>query len=258
LEPDRRFCGLAESYGQFRPDYPASALDWIIAYGQLTPGSLLIDLGAGTGIASRAFAARGFRVIGIEPNEEMRAQASCRPGATAIDYRSGSAESTGLPSEIADLVLAAQAFHWFNPGKALEEAYRILKDRGSIALMWNERDEEDPFTAAYGDVIRLFPGAKDIESQRQQAGYRLLEDTRFCEARRQELEHFQLASLEELIGRTFSASYAPREPLMAKRARADLRQLFATHEKDGCVVIRYRTSVYIARRSKLACPCGGW
>jgi SAM-dependent methyltransferase len=92
LHPEQRFCGLAESYGRYRPDYPASALDCIITYGRLTPDSLMIDLGAGTGIASRAFAARGLRVIGIEPNEEMRAQALFQGGTDAIDYRTGSAE----------------------------------------------------------------------------------------------------------------------------------------------------------------------
>jgi SAM-dependent methyltransferase len=239
---------LAESYGRFRPDYPDSALDWIIAYGQLTPGSLIVDLGAGTGIASRAFASRGFRVIGIEPNEEMRAQALCRPGGQAVNYQGGSAEATRLPSEIADLVLAAQAFHWFKPEQALEEAYRILKERGCIALLWNERDEKDPFTALYGDVIRSFPHARDVESGRQQAGNRLFESTRFRDARRNEFEHCQNVALNELIGRAFSASYAPRDPVLAERAQDDLRQLFRAQEKDGCVVIRYRTSVYVARR----------
>ena len=248
MEPEQRFCGLAESYGRFRPDYPACALDWIIAYGQLTAGSLMIDLGAGTGIASRAFAARGLRVIGIEPNDEMRARALQQGGPEAIDYRQGSAEATGLPAEIADLVLAAQAFHWFKPDRALAEAYRVLKERGCLALLWNERDLEDPFTSAYGDLVRAFPDAREVESVRQEAGHHLLESTRFREARRQEFEHFQLASLEELIGRTFSASYAPRDPVVVEKAGDDLRQLFRTHEREGCVVIRYRTSVYIARR----------
>jgi SAM-dependent methyltransferase len=180
----------------------------------------------------------------------------CQAGPLAIDYRDGSAEDTGLPSEIADLVLAAQAFHWFKPEPALAEAHRILKERGCIALLWNERDEKDPFTAACGGIIRLFPGAHSVESHRQEAGKRLLEDARFREARRQDFEHIQVVNLEELIGRTFSASYAPRDPDLAARAQADLQQLFRTHEKDGCVVICYRTSVYIARRSKLACARG--
>jgi SAM-dependent methyltransferase len=248
LDPDKRFCGLAEAYGRFRPDYPASALDWIMAYGQLTPGSLTIDLGAGTGIASRAFAARGLRVIGIEPNEEMLARALSDLGVGAIEYRHGTAEATGLPSEIADLVVAAQAFHWFKPEAALAEAYRILKERGCIALLWNERDEADTFTAAYGHVIRSFPDAKGVELDRQEAGNRLLASTRFREACKQEFEHGQIVTLQELIGRTFSASYAPRDPILVKNARADLGDLFSRHEKDGCVVIRYRTSLYIGLR----------
>jgi ubiquinone/menaquinone biosynthesis C-methylase UbiE len=239
---------LAEQYGRFRPDYPASAFDWIVTYGQLGPGSLIIDLGAGTGIASRAFASRGFRVVGIEPNEEMRNRALRQPGADGLEYRDGTAEATGLPGESADLVVAAQAFHWFQADVALEEAYRILKDRGCMALMWNERDDRDAFTAAYGDLIRSFPDARNVESGRQQAGLRLLASKLFRQGQRNEFEHSQVADLDELIGRTFSASYAPRDPVLAERARKDLRLLFARHQQDGRIVIRYLTSVYMARR----------
>jgi ubiquinone/menaquinone biosynthesis C-methylase UbiE len=248
LDPTARFGELAESYRRFRPDYPARALDWIVAYAQLEPGSVIIDLGAGTGIASRAFAARGFRVIGIEPNDEMRSQALCQAGEAAIEYRGGTAEATGLSGEIADLVLAAQAFHWFVPELALEEAHRVMKYRGCIALLWNERDDRYPFTAAYGNVIRSFPDAKGVESDRQKAGQRLLASTRFRDTRRDEFEHSQVVDLEELIGRTFSASYAPRDPVLAEMAGTDLRRLFAAYQQDGRVIIRYRTSVYIARR----------
>ena len=155
--PAERFSGLADLYSRHRPTYPAAALDLIQARCGLGPGALLVDVGCGTGISTRLFAARGARVIGIEPNDDMRARAEAAPapaGAPAPEYRKGTAEATGLPDGCAAAVLAAQAFHWFDAPAALREFRRILRPGGHVALVWNERDESDACTAAYGAVVR--------------------------------------------------------------------------------------------------------
>src|SRR5439155_17024812 len=123
-----RFTGLADVYAQCRPDYPAAAIDFILAHRSLKPGATLVDVGCGTGISSRLFAARGLRVIGIDPNADMRRRAEAEPtppGAPAPIYRDGRGEATGLSDASANAVLAAQAFHWFDAEAALREAYRI-------------------------------------------------------------------------------------------------------------------------------------
>src|SRR5262249_15439983 len=108
------------------------------------------------GISTRLFAPLVGKIIGIEPNDEMRAAAEARlsrAAARRIVYRKAQAENTGLPGAIADGVMAAQAFHWFVPEPALREFHRILKpDRWAI-LMWNERDDRDPFTCVYSGLI---------------------------------------------------------------------------------------------------------
>src|SRR5262245_18052701 len=116
--PTNRFTGLAALYAQCRPGYPAAALDFISARCELDRDALLIDVGCGTGISTRLFAKRGVPVIGIEPNADMRARAEAEPmppGLPAPRYREGRAEATNLPDSIANAVLAAQAFHWFEP-----------------------------------------------------------------------------------------------------------------------------------------------
>src|SRR5271156_54890 len=76
LNPTGRFTGLAETYAKFRPSYPAHGIDFIMARCGLGQRSLLVDVGCGTGIASRLFVARGINVVGIEPNTEMRCAAA--------------------------------------------------------------------------------------------------------------------------------------------------------------------------------------
>ncbi len=250
LDPTGRFTGLAEKYARCRPGYPEAAIAFLLTRCGLDPGSRLIDVGSGTGISSRLFAARGVAVIGIEPNEEMRRQAAAEPpvGGPPPDYRPGTAEATGLPDAVADAVLAAQAFHWFQPDLALREFHRILRPGGWVALVWNERDPSDPFTAAYGAVVGGTPEARAIEGPRATAGQVLLTSDWFEAAERTVFSNEQGVDLEGLLGRAFSASYAPREPAAAEAFAAALADVFARFERGGRVVLRYETAVYSARR----------
>jgi SAM-dependent methyltransferase len=250
--PTERFSGLSDLYSRHRPTYPAAALDLIQARCGLGPGALLVDVGCGTGISTRLFAARGARVIGIEPNDDMRARAEAVPapdGGPAPEYRQGTAEATGLPDACAAAaVLAAQAFHWFDAPAALREFRRILRPGGHVALVWNERDESDACTAAYGAVVRTGTDAAAVEVNRGRAGEALLHSPLFEAGECTTFRNEQELDEEGLLGRAFSASYAPREPAEVTAFTQRLREVFAAHQRDGGVVLRYVTSVYLARR----------
>jgi len=251
LNPTSRFTGLADVYARCRPDYPGAALDAVVAYAGLTGSSLLVDVGSGTGISARLFAQRGIPVLGLEPNAEMRARAEAEavpPDCPRPQYRDGKAEATGLPDGSATAVLAAQAFHWFDADTALREFFRILIPLGTIALLWNERDERDPFTAAFGVIMRTGPNAATLESTRGIAGEPLLTCPLFRDAERRRFDHEQLLDEEGMLGRAFSASYAPREPEAVERFGRALRDAFATFEHEERVRLRYTTTLYLARR----------
>jgi SAM-dependent methyltransferase len=213
----------------------------------------LIDVGCGTGISTRLFAGRGLRVIGVEPNGEMRAQAEAAPappGAPAPTYCDGRAEDTGLPDATADAVLAAQAFHWFAADAALREFHRLLRPGGWVVLLWNERDAADPCTAAYGAVVGGTPEAAAVEGPRGRAGEVLLTSPLFEDARRTAFANEQWLDEAGLVGRALSASYAPREPERVERFTAELRAVFARFQRDSRVRLLYETSVYTARRGR--------
>jgi SAM-dependent methyltransferase len=255
LNPTGRFTGLAGTYARFRPSYPAHGIDFIMARCGLGKQSLLVDVGCGTGIASRLFAARGINVVGIEPNTEMRCAAAAEePDADSdrlnVTYRQGRAEATGLDAAVADAVLSAQAFHWFEPVATLAEFHRILKPDGWAILMWNERDEQDPMTADYGAVIRTATDSAAIEGRRQtRSGDSLRTCPLFRQAEQVTFHNHQVLDEEGLLGRAFSVSYAPRAANDRQEWADRLKTVFHHHQRDATVVLRYRTSISLARRS---------
>jgi ubiquinone/menaquinone biosynthesis C-methylase UbiE len=229
------FSGLADTYAQHRPDYPAAAFETMAA--GLTPPVRAADIGCGTGISSRALAATGARVIGIDPNADMlrQAQAESRSIEPAIIYRAGSAEDAGLSGDSVDLVLCAQAFHWFDADKALAEFHRILVPNGRLALLWNVRQDDDAFTQGYSEVARCAQddARKHGRVTRKQRSHRPDGTGHFTNVRMLEFDSPQRLDLDGLLGRARSASYFPREGRLKEELERTLRALFDAHQRDG-------------------------
>ncbi len=153
----RGFDAWAGDYDRYRPTYPDELFDVIAQRLPIPRQPQVVDLGAGTGRASLAMAERGWRVTAVEPGKPMLDQLRGRAAnqGLLISTVQATAEETGLDLASADLVTAAQAFHWFDKDRALGEAARILKPSGGLALFWNVRDaERSPFLADYGELLR--------------------------------------------------------------------------------------------------------
>jgi SAM-dependent methyltransferase len=130
-----RFSGFAARYDECRPAPPAAFADVLTRYAKVDRPALVVDLGCGTGLSTRLWAGRADRVVGIEPNDEMRAVARSRTDAPEITYRAGHGAETGQADAGADIVTVSQALHWMEPRSTLAEAARILRPGGVFAAI---------------------------------------------------------------------------------------------------------------------------
>jgi SAM-dependent methyltransferase len=145
--PYTAFAEVAGAYERGRPGYPEEAVRWMVGDRPLA----VVDLGAGTGKLTRVLVALGHRVIAVEPLDEMRAElAAALPAVHAIQ---GTAEEIPLFTGAADVVTSAQAFHWFDHDDALPEIARVLRPGGRLALVWNSRDDRDPWMEQLSRII---------------------------------------------------------------------------------------------------------
>ncbi|HZJ05486.1 MAG TPA: class I SAM-dependent methyltransferase [Nocardioidaceae bacterium] len=143
----RSFDNVVNTYDRGRPAYPDEAARWLTGPGQ----ARVLELGAGTGKLTAGLVTHGQTVIATDPSEPMLRRLVERvPGAHAV---LASAERMPVASGSVDVVVAAQAFHWFDSERVLPEIARVLKPRGALALIWNERDERIPWVRRLGAII---------------------------------------------------------------------------------------------------------
>ena len=125
--------GFARTYDRFRPRPPDTLLETLLQVAGIQRAALVVDLGSGTGLSTRAWTEHAERVVGIEPNLAMLDEAQAATKAENVEYRLAFAYDTGLDDGRADLVTCSQSFHWMEPEPTLAEAARVLRRGGVFA-----------------------------------------------------------------------------------------------------------------------------
>ena len=248
FSPEQRFSNRVENYVRYRPGYPPEILDLLQEQVGLAAGSVVADVGSGTGISSEWLLKGGAVVFGVEPNREM-GQAAERllvgyPGFHSVD---GKASATTLARESMDFIVAAQAFHWFGTQETRAEFSRILRPGGHIVLMWNERKlAATPFLREYEALLQHF--GTDYAAVRHELVNADVSGRFFIgDHATHTFQNRQQLDFESLKGRLLSSSYAPaeghprHEPMVT-----ELRRIFDRHQSNGQVVLQYDTQVHLS------------
>jgi len=247
FNPTQRFTERVDAYVAARPTYPDAIAPLLARECGLRPGATVADLGCGTGLSCAPFLRAGFAVIGVEPNEAMRAAGEqFLAGKGNFHAVAGTAEATTLDAASVDLVIAAQAAHWFDLSRARAEALRIVRRPAAAALIWNDRDATSTeFARHYEELLRDF--GIDYEKIRHRHG---AEDTvagffGHTGVREATLTNPTRLDYPTLVARVNSASYMPQAgtptyPAMLTR----LREVFDAAHEGGKVGMDYVTRVF--------------
>lgn len=243
------FSSAASTYARIRPAYARNALgeliDTIRGEG---PRARVVDVGAGTGILTGQLSRVGIDCLAVEPLAAMAHQ--LRLALPAVPVALGAAERLPLRDGAAVVYTAAQAFHWFDPGPALDEAARVLRPGGWLCLLWNVRDQTVPWVAELTDLVEQHSGGRPYEDHRE----RPVEDVLGASGHFGPVEVLRYANpvpagVEAVLDRLRSTSFvaamdpAPREDLLTAA-----RELLAAHGLDGEFDYPHETVSYRCQR----------
>ncbi|MCW2511821.1 MAG: methylase involved in ubiquinone/menaquinone biosynthesis [Mycobacterium sp.] len=140
------FGAAARIYDARRPRYPAELIDDLLRQGART----VLDVGAGTGIASEQLLERGVDVLAVEPDPRMAELASGK----GVPIEIATFENWDPAERRFDLVVFGQSFHWVNPDIALSKVHRLLPAGGHLALMWNRLFPTHPTQGELAGIYR--------------------------------------------------------------------------------------------------------
>ena len=245
-----KFTDKAEVYAKYRPSYPLEYIEYLVSDAGLNEDCIIADIGSGTGILSRQLLERGFTVIGVEPNDDMRtvAEQTLKTYSRFISIK-GTAENTTINDNSLDVVTVAQAFHWFDLKQFRLECQRILKQDGRVALVWNSRDASSDINKESADVCQKYcPNFKGFSGGMDEtpiAFHQFFKDGEY------DLKYFRndlQFDLSGFLGRYLSASYSPKKtdkeynPFIT-----GLTDLFEKYSNNGNIVIPNITRSYLGK-----------
>jgi SAM-dependent methyltransferase len=250
LDPLGRFSSRVDDYARYRPSYPPEVVSLLERECGLNKDSTIADVGSGTGLLSKLLLDAGWRVLGVEPNPDMRRAGEFYLSQyDAFQSVDGRAEATNLPDSSVDLVTAAQAFHWFEANAARAEFSRILRRPKWVAIIWNERVvPSEGFLHGYEQLLQRYAPEYSKVDHRRIDSDRITEFFGHSDWKLATFDNRQDFDLAGVRGRLESSSYAPRADHPSYASMIDqLHALFAFHQKDGQVSFLYETKVYYGR-----------
>lgn len=246
-----QFNSKAEDYALSRPGYPPTLYNALWTITGVDAGDQIIDVGAGTGLFTQGLLGAGRLVLAVEPADEMRSKADALFGNTpGYASASGTAESLPVENQVAKLITAAQAYHWFNVPLARAEFMRVLKPGGWVALVWNDRqrgqnanDVLDGFGKKYGgQQLSALAAHENAHTFGEFFGNESYQEHFF--------KHDQQVDMVKWLALLFSRSYMPaRESSAGHNLTEEASKAFQELQQDGQVTVPYTTRLVLGQFS---------
>jgi ubiquinone/menaquinone biosynthesis C-methylase UbiE len=152
------FARVADAYDAYRLGYTGLVWDHLARRRGLVEGANVVDIGCGTGLSSSPLIDRGAHVVGVDPDQAMLERADAALGDRAR-FVLGSAERLPLEDDSADLIVSAQAAHWFEEPDATVEIQRVLRPGGHVAFVWKYPTPETRYTYLVDEIATRLTGS---------------------------------------------------------------------------------------------------
>ncbi|MCI4369017.1 MAG: class I SAM-dependent methyltransferase [Thermoplasmata archaeon] len=246
--PVRGLRWSAALYEKGRPEYPPAAVRQLRSAMGLHEGSILLEVGSGTGKLSRSIARFPGKLVAVEPSAEMRTEFLLR--LPHVRLVAGKVERLPIRRSSVDAAVVAQAFHWFPARRALREFARVLKPGAPLILLWNRRDDSLPWLKELSRLMDEYdPGVPRTGEGRWKTAFQ--DHPRFTALVRRRFHHLHAVDLDTLLARVISVSYMSvlskhNQRHVAARVRALVRREGVAN-RAGTIVIPYSTDVYTSR-----------
>jgi SAM-dependent methyltransferase len=246
----RPFGPQAANYERGRPGWPGDAIGRLV---RRLGARRLLDLAAGTGKLTRILLDHADEVIAVEPVDGMRRVLEHRvPQARAL---AGTAEAIPLPDASVDAVFVAEALHWFDLPRALDEIARVLRPGGTLIVMWNTTDDdEQPWFDDLGAALREHALKESGATLRENLPWRetIEADARFGPLHDEEAPHEQRIDREGQVA--MIASFSAIAGLPDDRRAAALDAFRAVLDRHGLTewTLRYRALITTTQLKRAA------
>lgn len=257
-----RYDAVAATYESVRPTYLEELFTAIEGYASLRDHPTVIEVGAGTGQATRQMLDRGWQIDVVEPGVELVARARANTSSAAVRFHNSRFEDVHLEHEAFDLLTAATSWHWTDPHVSYQKAHDALRPGGVIALFWNAHVPDTPHPGwapirrAYVDVVPELADLAPLTPDRP--GYDPaveLEQCGWFESIERHSYPFEVSyGTDQFLD--LLDTYASHSSLTQEKRSALYSRLRSTirSELGGRVVKPYRAVLVLGRRTDAASP----
>ncbi|MEV5873331.1 class I SAM-dependent methyltransferase [Streptomyces sp. NPDC052101] len=242
------FNSAAAQYAANRPSYPPALFDTVEELaGRSLSGARVVDVGAGTGIATALLHDRGADVLAVEPGEGMAAE--FRRGLPHLPIVRGNGNALPVADASADFVTYAQAWHWTDTARSVPEALRVLRPGGALALWWNGDARDVEWIAEAAARIGAFFGVDIVAQQRDGSRTELADPSGRLDFSRREVRWSRRVTIDTHLANlgshsAFLLTPAERRTAFLEEERAHLLKVFP----DGIVEETYDVLLLVATK----------